>query len=69
MRKILISIASIGLVFALAVAPAASAKPNKPKATIVETVIDISGPSGSTTTPGTSTSFAMPWSRPSSTAC
>ena len=52
MRKILISIASIGLVFALAVAPAASAKPNKPKATIVETVIDISGPSGFDDNPG-----------------
>ena len=52
MRKLLISLASVGLVFALAVAPAATAKPNKPKATIVETVVDISGPGGFDSNPG-----------------
>ena len=48
MRKFLISLASIGMVFAIAVAPAAAAKgkAKKPDKTIVETVIDISGPSG-----------------------
>lgn len=55
MRKFLISLASIGLVFALALAPAASAakgKTKKPDKTIVETVIDISGPSGFDGDPG-----------------
>jgi serralysin len=49
MRKFLISLASVGLLFALVVAPAASAKKGKakkPDKTIVETVIAISGPSG-----------------------
>ena len=46
MRKLLISLASVALAVALAVAPAATAKPTKPKATIVETVISLSGPSG-----------------------
>ena len=46
MRKLLISLASVALACALAIAPAATAKPSKPKATIVETVIDLSGPSG-----------------------
>jgi uncharacterized surface protein with fasciclin (FAS1) repeats len=46
MRKLLISMATVALAFALAIAPAATAKPNKPKKTIVETVIDLSGPSG-----------------------
>jgi uncharacterized surface protein with fasciclin (FAS1) repeats len=45
MRKLLTSIAGIGLVIALAVAPAATAKPSKPKATILETVVDLSGAS------------------------
>lgn len=47
MRKFLISLASIGLVLAVAAAPAAAkGKPDKPKATIVETVVAISGPTG-----------------------
>jgi uncharacterized surface protein with fasciclin (FAS1) repeats len=46
MRKLLISLTSVALAFALAIAPAATAKPNKPKTTIVETVIALSGPSG-----------------------
>jgi uncharacterized surface protein with fasciclin (FAS1) repeats len=47
MRKFLVSLAGIGLVFALAVAPAAAQKgKSKPKQTIVETVVDISGPGG-----------------------
>jgi uncharacterized surface protein with fasciclin (FAS1) repeats len=47
MRKFLISVASIGLVFALAVAPAATAKKkSKPNKTIVEKVLAISGSSG-----------------------
>lgn len=49
MKKFLVSAASIGLVFALAVAPAAVAKKGKakkPDQTITETVIAISGASG-----------------------
>jgi len=51
MRKFLIPIASIGLMLALAVAPA-TAKPSKPKATILETVVNLSGPSGFDNNPG-----------------
>jgi uncharacterized surface protein with fasciclin (FAS1) repeats len=47
MRKFLISLASIGLVFAVAVAPAAAkGKPSKPSKPIVEKVVKLSGPSG-----------------------
>lgn len=47
MRKFLISMASVGLVFAVAAAPAAAkGKSNKPNKTIVEQVVKISGPSG-----------------------
>lgn len=45
MRKLLISITGIGLALALVAAPAATAKPSK-QATILETVVDLSGPSG-----------------------
>ena len=46
MRKFLISMASVGLVLALTAAPAAAGKTGKPKATIVEKVVTISGASG-----------------------
>jgi uncharacterized surface protein with fasciclin (FAS1) repeats len=46
MRKLLISLAGIGLALAVVAAPATAGKTGKPKPTIVETVVDISGASG-----------------------
>jgi uncharacterized surface protein with fasciclin (FAS1) repeats len=46
MRKLLISLASIGLALAVTAVPAAASKAGNPKATVVEKVVKLSGTSG-----------------------